>query len=140
MKLNKFFDKPTVIRHQPVFELTNSLKEEQLEHEIKELEIQIQTFEGIEVENESLRLALNNDESTLREIRQQADSTNEKLILQEKTLLELENIKIEYDGDVTVLKPPPKTPLTVLHTPAMAEPPSGKSPKSVALPSEPIVI
>jgi len=104
MKLNKFFDKPTVIRQQPVFELTNSLKEEQLEHKIKELEIQIQTFEGVEVENENLRLALNNDESTLRDIRQKADSTNEKLILQEKTLLELENVKIEYDGAVQAIK------------------------------------
>lgn len=104
MKLNKFFDKPTVIRHQPVFELTNSLKEEQLELEIKELEKQIQTFEEIEIENENLRLALNNDESTLRKVKQQADSTNEKLILQERTLLELENIKIEYDGAVQAIK------------------------------------
>ena len=104
MKLNKFFDKPTVIRQQPVFELTNSLKEEQLEHKIKELETQIQTFEGIEVENENLRLALNNDESTLRDIRQKADSTNEKLILQEKTLFPLNTfpykMKIERSIDI----------------------------------------
>jgi len=58
----------------------------------------------VELENENLRLALSNDESTLREIRQQADSTNEKLVLQEQTLIELENIKIEYDQAVNAMK------------------------------------
>ena len=105
MKLNQFFSKPAVVsRNQPVFELTNSVKEEQLETRINELELQLQTFEGIEIENESLRLALNNGESTLRDVKLEAETVGERLALQEKTVKDLEDIKIEYDQAVQTIK------------------------------------